>query len=427
MTTNRGSSRAPLPSREIQLLIILAAVAAGLYDFLHVAGFGFGHGFEMAAIARNLAAHGTYANPFQPIMTGPTALVPPLFPFLLAGLIKLLGQSPNVVIAAVSLNIATNALIAWMLPRLSVVSYGTHMPGTFAAALWLFSMRLMPQWDVSLTIAGLIAFCLVHSAAFARRSAGWTIAAGLTAGLVLLANPATAFVLLIWVGFLFFSRGLPWRHAARQSAIIASVAALCCVPWVVRNYGIWQAILMRTSFGITLFSSNNDCASSSLIRERRSGCFQRTHPVDSEFEAGLLLRMGEVRYDRLKKAEAIAWIRSHPRRFAQLTAERFVEFWFPDPREYPFRCYAIWLITVLSVPGAILMLRSREGVSAFILGVWLVCPPMYYIMVSSDRYRYPILWTSLLPAGYFLQWTKEKLEARRPAPKARERDNAVTA
>jgi hypothetical protein len=27
---------------------------------------------------------------------------------------------------------------------------------------------------------------------------------------------------------------------------------------------------------------------------------------------------------------------------------------------------------------------------------------MFYIVVSCDRYRYPILWTSLLPAGYWI-------------------------
>jgi hypothetical protein len=29
---------------------------------------------------------------------------------------------------------------------------------------------------------------------------------------------------------------------------------------------------------------------------------------------------------------------------------------------------------------------------------------MYYVVMSSPRYRYPILWLSLLPAGYFVQW-----------------------
>ncbi len=36
-----------------------------------------GNGYETIAIARNLAASGQFANPFQICPTGPTAIVPP--------------------------------------------------------------------------------------------------------------------------------------------------------------------------------------------------------------------------------------------------------------------------------------------------------------------------------------------------------------
>jgi len=62
----------------------------------------------------------------------------------------------------------------------------------------------------------------------------------------------------------------------------------------------------------------------------------------------------------------------------------------------------VWLITLLSIPGMVLMWRRRERVRWFIFSVWLLYPLIYYVVVASDRYRYPILWTSLLPAGYCL-------------------------
>ena len=52
------------------------------------------------------------------------------------------------------------------------------------------------------------------------------------------------------------------------------------------------------------------------------------------------------------------------------------------------------------MPGLIVMARRREPVTKFVLVVLLVYPLMYYIVVSCDRYRYPILWASQLPAGY---------------------------
>jgi hypothetical protein len=168
----------------------------------------------------------------------------------------------------------------------------------------------------------------------------------------------------------------------------------------VRNYRIWGVFALRTSLGITLYSSNNDCAAPSLYQEAVSGCIQKTFPVDSESEARLLRNLGEVRYDRLRTADTMRWICSHPKRFAELTAGRIVDFWFPDPRPSLYTSYAIWAITLLSIPGMVLMLKRREAIAPLILCVWLIYPLLYYVVVSCDRYRYPILWTSLLPAGY---------------------------
>ena len=50
-----------------------------------------------------------------------------------------------------------------------------------------------------------------------------------------------------------------------------------------------------------------------------------------------------------------------------------------------------------------LMVQRRIRVTSLILFLWAVYPLIYYIVISSERYRYPMLWTSLLPAGYFLE------------------------
>ncbi len=45
----------------------------------------------------------------------------------------------------------------------------------------------------------------------------------------------------------------------------------------------------------------------------------------------------------------------------------------------------------------------------FVAGVLLVFPLTYCAVVSDVRYRYPILWLTLLPAGYFLRWLFDKV------------------
>src|SRR5579863_6951900 len=101
------------------MALFLGAWIAGLFQFLFVGGYGFGRGYEMAAIARSLAEHGTYANPFAPAITGPTALVPPIHPLFLAALMRIFHDAAAMRLAAVGANILANAAIAALLPKLA--------------------------------------------------------------------------------------------------------------------------------------------------------------------------------------------------------------------------------------------------------------------------------------------------------------------
>ena len=389
--------------KSARLALFLGASMVGMFQMLHPAGITFGYGNEMAAIARNLVERGSYGNPFAPeIMTGPTALVPPLYPLFLALLFKIWG--PGMVLVACGINIVVNALIATLLLQLSKVLFSDWRPGAFAGALWICSMRLMPQWDASCTIAVSLLFCLLTARTVrpGKPVALAAAAAGVLAGALSLLNPATVLVFLPWSAFLLLYRRAAPSYIVRYGVTLLAVIGLCDAPWAARNYSLWHAFALRTSFGITLYSSNNNCAESSLSKDAAHGCFQATHPVASHSEGKLMRELGEVRYDRNRAAAAWTWIRSNPARFWQLTRSRILEFWFPEPAEPSYPAYVIWLITALSLPGIILMIRQREAVTLFLLSTWLLYPLTYYIMVSMDRYRYPILWTSLLPAGYLM-------------------------
>jgi hypothetical protein len=174
---------------------------------------------------------------------------------------------------------------------------------------------------------------------------------------------------------------------------------LMLLPWSVRNYADFGTPSLKTNLGMTLFASNNDCASSSMLDELNSGCYAAHHPYGSLAEAKLLMRAGEGGYDRYRVAATMDWIRAHPGRFAGLTGRRIAEFWFPSPG-YGLYARCIWLVTALSIPGLFLM--KRNPVLKFLLVVFLAYPCLYYVVVSDYRYRYPMLWLSLLPAGYAL-------------------------
>ncbi len=387
---------------DVSPLFFLLAGFVGILQ-AHYQTVGWGSEFEMVSIARNLADHGAFANPFFALSTGPTAANPPLYPLGLAILMKLL-RSPDLVLgAAVVGNILANAITAALLPYISFLFFGEVISGALASVLWWGAMQPLPSWDTSYTVVGLLFFCLI-SASDIKKSLHviWLGAlAGLVAGLLFLLNPSSLLVILPWLFYLYIRRRGHLPNAFEYLSLVLVVLCLIAFGWSARNYRQLGAFVVRTNLGMTLYASNNDCAQSTIIQEELSGCYQAHHPNVSVSEAHLLYSLGEVQYDRQRIADTRNWICSNPSRFFRLTLTRIVEFWLP-PAELNPRYHArfISIITILSVPGLIFMVYRREPVTPFVMGVLLLYPLLYYIVVTDIRYRYPILWLSLLPAGY---------------------------
>lgn len=387
---------------DISTLFFLGAGLVGILQ-VHYQPVGWGSGFEMVSIAKNLANHGAFANPFTALNTGPTANNPPLYPLLLAFLMKLLKLPPLILGAAVLGSIGANAITAALLPHVSFLLFGEVISGATASLLWLGAMQSLPAWDTNYTLAGLLALVLLTTSGInkGKHIVRLGALAGIVAGLLFLLNPSALLVFLPWILYLYIRTRTHAPHAFKYCSVL--LVAMCILPvaWAARNYCQLGAFVVRTNLGMTLYVSNNDCAQSTLIQERLSGCYEAHHANHNASEAELVRSLGEVRYDRMRIADTKNWIFSNPGRFCRLTLARIRDFWLP-PAEVGSGYHAnfIFISTVLSLPGLILMGYRREPVTPFVLGGLLLYPLMYYIVVTDIRYRYPILWLSLLPAGY---------------------------
>ena len=110
---------------------------------------GFGTPFELSTVASNLASTGEFRDPFG-IPSGPTAHVAPVYPFILATVIRVLRSSSLIVWAAILLNACLLGWTAALLPKISRLIYGRSAPGIAGGVLLAVSSRLMPQWEVAL-------------------------------------------------------------------------------------------------------------------------------------------------------------------------------------------------------------------------------------------------------------------------------------
>jgi len=396
-------------------LLIFAAVLFIYQPHLHPGSTLVNLGYESTALAISLASHGSFADPFQ-TPTGASAFLAPGYPALIAVLIKLFGSGAYGVFAVqwlVTLMIALQLALWPEIASVMKMGYGT---GFTAATVWILSD--MPRNDVwEAHCAGLLAVTLAASMMLvverppSRKTA---ILHGLLWGVTLLFSPVALLVLMAWSGCLAIAKWLPWRRIA----LIVGLAAALVAPWMARNYVVFHHVVyVRDNLGLELDLANSDCASYALEINRNSGCFGKTHPNENPEQAAQVRSLGEIEYDHRHMAVAKRWIADHPAQFVKLSAQRALAFWMPSAVHYPWenepprRRWITTLLTLLSIPGLILLWR-RSHPAAMICLVWSVFfPAIYYLVQYSERFRAPILWATFFPAVFAITEAARRLLA----------------
>jgi hypothetical protein len=146
----------------------------------------------------------------------------------------------------------------------------------------------------------------------------------------------------------------------------------------------------RSNFGVELYEST---------LERNDGFpWGTTVPLwtgDPEFKQ--FVRMGEVRFAKMRGEEAKERIRARPWRTAKWTLDRFLFFWDgtphpPDrhPAQEYLRQLSYCFLSVCGLLGLVLMLRRRvEGAGLFAL-IFVLLPLPYYLVTVQPRFRHPM-------------------------------------
>ena len=343
---------------------------------------------ETVAIAESIVRHGRFADPFAANgPSGPTAHLAPLLPLFFAACYLLLGKA--VAFALILCAAVVAGVHAALLPRFSQQALASARPGMIAAVcvIALPLLPLEPMWENMYSAAALLAFCLAFR--HLNGIAGG-IRCGLAAGLLILLNPALVVVIACWLGFVLCRRG-----SFLPIAATVLTALLAILPWEIRNYvQLGGFTFVRDNFGLELYAANNDCAQPSLLENLHNGCYEQKHPMFSAAELQRLRAAGELNYNLGCARRALQWIRTHQRRFWQLVKDRVVYFWFPPGK------WLTGIITGLSCIGLALALQRQPRLAAFAVSVFALYPLPYYVVQSSERFRYPIMWMTLILAGY---------------------------
>ena len=378
-------------------------------------------GWEQGWIARSIALGHGFSSPFQPLDNVPTALVAPLYPYLLAGIFRVFGlYSATSALVALGLNALISASVVVPVFAMAHRAMGTalldrHAPLSGGETLPLFSpawARRIPWiaatvwalypysitysgsyvWDHTLTGA-LFAWTFLFALQLRRYGVlGWALW-GLLYGLTALSNPSVLSLFPALVLIAVIGRGTEVRKGLLRVAMAGIMLAMTLLPWTIRNVRTLHALVpMRDGYWGEFYAGNNDDTS-----HTNPGW---THPGSNAAELRRYEQLGEVGYMAEKREMSLKHVSERPGLFVAQCFRRILRFWtgfwsfsssylqdeMLDVPNVPF-CTALAMLTFAGLRS---LLGQHRPTALCFLATLLIFPVPYYLTHASIDYREPI-------------------------------------
>jgi hypothetical protein len=312
----------------------------------------------------------------------PSAHCAPLFPLILAALLKVFGDGPAFSYSVTGLEILIQWATILLLPVLSRQLLNSRCIGYLAAVAVICVQQISLGWEASMGAV------FLEIAALGPTNA-WL--SGILMGLGTLLSPVAAVAILI-------------MHFRWNRAFVASLglAVLLCSPWTIRNYAVFHRFIpIRDNFGIALRLSYNPLAPVTFADPQTWTMFLTYEPAFNPALRPSLTTLGEAAFYEQSGQAAQQWIRSAPRKSLKLVARRVIAYWLP--RDRPF----LIILTLMSF-AAIWISRRDTRIMRLAIALLVVFPLPYYIMMVAYRYRVPTLWFTGLLAGLLVSKLLER-------------------
>ncbi len=242
---------------------------------------------------------------------------PPAQVFALGVMYRLFGER---LIAGQLLN------VVWAIGTLAGLWYlGSRLFGPLVGRVAVLLAAVLPSAVLGCLLQGaevhqtfwLVAAMCAYVTLVDRRFSWWgALLCGALLGVGALIRPT---YLLIWIplGLHMLLARPTKRRGVLAGGLLALGTALIILPWTARNYHVTGGLIVVSSNGGgNLYSANNDEARGDYT----ASAWQYVYD-----HAGNDLELQQV-----GREKAIEWIRTHPRRFAELAVAKFVLFWCTD-------------------------------------------------------------------------------------------------
>lgn len=393
--TQAKGERSHLP-----FILGIAIVARVLFAgyFLRGSGPLTSWNYEDIFIAVSLIHGGGYASPFR-FSSGPTAILSPGYPLLIAAFLRFTKTGRIAVFVLVGfqiiLSILIIPLIMWIARRLFGVRTA-NLTGLIYAISPPMLMLPLYIWDTTLS-ALLLAAAIALASNPSWRTKWYSLTVGAGCAVAALVNPTllpSLFSVLGWSAWR--SRVVPW-FATLTFLVVFS-------PWPIRNLKVMHSFIpFRSTMNYELWEGNHPGSDGNVTPDG--------WPMSSPRDADLYLANGEVGYMRMKGSLARAYISTHKFEFVKLSMKRVVRFWAgssvsPGPMTV--------MLALLAFAGLAMMWRCGRVPMLLVLPL-AIYPLPFYITHPNIRYQFVIDPVLIIFAAYACESFLAFI-ARRPLP-----------
>lgn len=354
-------------------------------------------GYEMGKIAYSISQGHGFSNPYW-IDTGPTAMITPVFPYLMSLAFLVFGPyTKAAALAILGFNCLVSALTCIPIFLLAHHSFGRRVA---IAAVWTWALfpyavyfSASSMWYHSLVALLLTTIVWVASCLETRNRLWMWACFGCLWAIASLTTPVVLAVvpfLSAWVCYRLHRHGKAWKAPA-LTLVFALLATLA--PWMIRNYDVFQRpVFLKDNFWMEVCTGN--------LGNAVHWWNDAVHPAGQNNELAIFREVGELGYMQRERSLAIDYIRSHPGIIVWRTVRRVVYMWtgFWSLRsdylhEEPFDLPNMFFSTAFSMVafvGLYRALRHSPVATMPYLLVLLSFPLAYYVTHSEISYRQPI-------------------------------------
>lgn len=381
----------------VALAIRFAVVAFVYPDFLVPGRNHWEFGYEIGKVADSIANGHGFANPYW-VPTGPTAMLTPVYPYLMSLSFLAFGTyTKAAALAVLGFNSLVSALICIPIFFLTRHSFGLR-PAIAAVWLWAFFpyaiyFSASSMWYHSLLALFLTALLWIASRLETRTQLWMWSGCGILWGIAALTTPVVLAVVPFlggWACYRLNANGKSWKLPAFTLAVTL-VATI--TPWMIRNDVVFQRpVFLKDNFWMELCVGN--------LGDAQHWWNDAVHPAGNNAELDAFRQLGELGYMARERAQGIDFLEHHPGIFVWRSMRRVIFMWtgfWSFRRDYlrgePLDLFNILFatpVTIVALFGLRKALRhSWRAVMPYAL-VLLTFPLAYYFTHSDISYRQPI-------------------------------------